>query len=299
MNIKEALNWSINELKKKNVSEAERSATLLLMDVLGEDRAYLYSHGESELTVGQLKKFKKYIERRKTHEPVWYIIGKVEFYGREFLVNNDVLTPRPETELLVQEALKAIPNIPASTDSSRQFPISNVIELGTGSGNIIITLVKELTNHEPRTTNFLATDISKDALKVAKKNAKLHGIEKRIKFVQGDLLEPLATSHYPLVNSLLIANLPYIPHEDMDSLQFDVQHHEPRIALDGGKDGLEVYERLIKQMKELNFSGMAFFEIGKDQGKLIKKVVQKHFLEAKVEIKKDLLGIDRIVIISI
>ena len=291
MNIKEVLNRSIDELRLANVSEPEGSATLLLMDVLGKDRAYLYAHGDEKLSTSDLKKFKKYIERRKSHEPVWYILGEVEFYGRKFFINNNVMTPRPETEFLVKEILFKI--------SDFQYPISNIIELGTGSGNIIITLFKELTNNELQTTNYVATDISDRALKIARKNAKLHGVEKSIKFLHGDLLSPITNNKLRLSNTILVANLPYIPHEDMKSLQFDILHHEPRVALDGGKDGLEIYKMLIRQMKNLNFSGTAFFEIGTGQGKLITNIVQKYFPKAKVEIKKDLADIDRIAKINI
>ncbi|PIZ00245.1 peptide chain release factor N(5)-glutamine methyltransferase [bacterium (Candidatus Howlettbacteria) CG_4_10_14_0_8_um_filter_40_9] len=286
MIIKEGLSWAIDELKKNDVSESEGSATLLLANVLKKDRTYIYAHGEEKLSTKQSDLFKKYIKRRKTHEPVWYILSEVEFYGRKFYVNNDVLTPRPETEILLQEVLKSISNI--------QFPISNVIELGTGSGIIVITLAEEI-----KKIKIIATDISDKTLKVAKKNAKLHGVEKQIEFFEGDLLSPITNNKLRFTNTILVANLPYIPHEDMESLQFDVLHHEPRVALDGGKQGIEIYERLLKQMKESDFTGMAFFEIGIGQGKLIKKIVQKYFPKVFVEIKKDLADIDRIMIIEI
>lgn len=308
MKIKEALLWSIGELKNKDVSEPDGSAALLLANVLGKDRAYIYAHGEEKLTAKQSHLFERYVERRKTHEPVWYIIGEVEFYGRRFYVSNDVLTPRPETELLIEEVLNSVNGEPGA--------VNQIVELGTGSGIIAITLAKELVSYpsteaerngevlkkrspQGRSVKIVATDISDKALKVAKKNAKLHGVENQIKFLHGDLLEPLATNHYPLANSLLVANLPYIPNEDMKSLQFDVLHHEPRVALDGGKKGIEIYERLIAQMKEFDFSGMAFFEIGIGQGKLSTNIVQKYFPKAEVEIKKDLANIDRIVIVSV
>ena len=286
MIIKEGLSWAIDELKKNDVSESEGSATLLLANVLKKDLTYIYAHGEEKLSTKQSDLFKKYIKRRKTHEPVWYILSEVEFYGRKFYVNNDVLTPRPETEILLQEVLKSISNI--------QFPISNVIELGTGSGIIVITLAEEI-----KKIKIIATDISDKTLKVAKKNAKLHGVEKQIEFFEGDLLSPITNNKLRFTNTILVANLPYIPHEDMESLQFDVLHHEPRVALDGGKQGIEIYERLLKQMKESDFTGMAFFEIGIGQGKLIKKIVQKYFPKVFVEIKKDLADIDRIMIIEI
>ena len=281
MTIKEAVDKGIEELKKNKVSEPESSVTFLLASVLDKDRAYIYAHGEKSLTKAQEKKIRGYLNRRKKHEPVWYILGEVEFYGRKFYINNDVLTPRPETEFLIQEVLKV----------AEREGQGDIIEIGTGSGAISVTLAKESNK------KITATDISKKALKVAKKNAKNIGVLENVKFVQGDLLEPIVNGLLP--NAIIVANLPYIPHEDMETLQFDVLHHEPREALDGGREGLEIYERLISQMKDRNFTGRAFFEIGIGQGEKLRKIVKGCFPKAEVKIKKDLADIDRIAIISI
>jgi len=176
MTIKEALNWGIGELKKAEISEPERSAEVLLIDVLGESREVLFSSGGKKLGSKEEGRYKEYIERRKNRESVWHIIGKVKFYGRDFIVNNDVLVPRPETELLIEEVLKTV--------NSKQLTVNNVIDIGTGSGAIIITIAQECQMSNVKCQMF-ATDISKEALEVAKKNAKLHRVEKEIEFLKG------------------------------------------------------------------------------------------------------------------
>lgn len=320
MNIKEGLDWGIRELKKSDVSEPESSASLLLANVLKKDKAFLYAHGEKNLTKAQEKKYKSFIARRKKHEPVWYIVGEVEFYGRKFFINKDVLTPRPETEFLIKEILSA---------NSQQPTAKSIVETGTGSGVIAVTLEKELKNTHnvipaetgiqgtnknswiPRSSprmisgrkgmvKIIATDISKKALNVAKRNAKKHGALKNIKFLKSDLLEAISPNYeLRTTNNILIANLPYIPHEEMKNLPLDVKQYEPRGALDGGKEGLEVYERLIKQMKELNFTGKAFFEIGIGQKAKLRKMINKCLPKAKVVMKKDLANIDRIALLEL
>lgn len=276
MTTKEALDRAVNELKKNKVSEPEKSAEFLLRQVLDWDKAKLITNSEYELNDEQEKKFLGFIERRKKHEPVWYITGKIEFYVLDLSVDEGVLIPRPETEFLVEEVLSVADN-------------KKILELGTGSGAISLALVSKL----KRKTH--ASDISTDALKVAKKNADNLGLDKFIEFKKGDLLEPWKGQKFDII----VANLPYIPHEEISSLALDIHHWEPRVALDGGKEGLEIYERLFSQAKEyLKQDSMMFFEIGIGQGKKIKSLADKYLPGSNVLVKKDYSDTDRIAIIS-
>ena len=277
MGIKEALSWSINVLIRNNVSEPEKSAEFFLRQILSWDKAKLLANPDYKLDKKQEEKFREFIERRKKHEPVWYITGKIEFYGLDLEVSQNVLIPRPETEFLVEEVLSLAKN-------------SRILELGTGSGAISLAIASKLKN------KTFASDISGGALQVAKKNAKKLGLEKNIEFRQGDLLEPWKGEKFDII----VANLPYIPHEDMSSLALDIHHWEPRLALDGGKDGLEIYEKLLSQAKDyLNKNATMFFEIGIEQGDKLKKLVKKYLQDATVQIKKDYGNIDRIAIIKV
>ena len=176
-----------------------------------------------------------------------------------------------------------------------------MLELGTGSGAISLAIANELKIKKEKVKIF-ASDISSEALKVAKRNAKNLGLEKYIEFRHGDLFRSwpqiLGTRKGEKFD-IVVANLPYIPYEEMSSLAFDIHHWEPRVALDGGKDGLEIYERLLRQAKDyLNKNAIMFFEVGIEQGDKLKKLTKKYLPRAKVEIQKDYGDIDRIAIIS-
>jgi release factor glutamine methyltransferase len=281
MNIKEALKEATIELKAASIFEPDASAEVLLADVLDISRTELLTHGEQVLAPGEYKKFQKYLKRRKDHEPVWQIIGKVDFWGMSYLVNKNVLVPRPETEILVQKVLAYV---------KKENRALNILDLGTGSGTVSIALKKELQN-----CSISASEVSGRALKVAKKNARRLLPKAEIKFKKGDLMSPWKGQKFDII----VANLPYIPHEDMSSLSLDVFHHEPRLALDGGKGGLEIYERFLKVAPNyLEHKGAIFCEIGIEQGIALKKLVSTYMPEASCEISGDLAGIDRIGIIK-
>ncbi len=288
MIVKKSLEWAVNQLKENNISEPEKSAEFLLRQVLVSSlchsreggnpdvRAWMLTNPDYELTTKQENKFRQYVERRMKHEPIWYITGKIEFYGLDLFVNKSVLISRPETEFLVEEVL--------SVGKDKK-----ILELGTGSGAISLALTSKLKN------KMFTSDISEDALEIAKKNAKKMGLKNKMEFRRGDLLEPWKDMKFDII----VANLPYIPHEDMSSLALDIHHWEPRLALDGGKEGIEIYEKLLSQVKDyLNESAIMFFEIGIEQGEKIEKLVKKYLPKAKVEIKKDYRDVDRIAIIS-
>lgn len=277
MNIKETLNWAKIELKE--TSEPESSAMVLLSEVFDMTRTELLANSEKELSKSQLSKFKKFIERRKKHESVWHIIGKVGFWGLEFFVDENVLVPRPETEILVEEVVNYI--------LGRDYQVGGILDIGTGSGTIAVALACEFPE-----ISITATDISEEALKVAKKNAK-HNRATSVKFIKSDLFENIKEKF-----DIICANLPYIPEEDSGEVSFEVHHHEPHIALYGGDGGLAIYERFFKEAGgHLNKGGAIFCEIGINQGKDIRKIIKKYLPKASIDVLGDLAGIDRVVII--
>lgn len=220
-------------------SEAE----IILAQILGKDRSFLFAHPEFKVSPTQVRKLKEYVKRRSQNEPLAYILGYKEFYGLNFYVNKNVLIPRPVSEVLIEKIL----------DHIKVSNLSNLIicDVGTGSGCIAISLAKLL----PK-TKICATDISKAALKVARRNAKLHKVDSKITFLQGDLLSPLAGKL-----DIIVANLPYVKVNQINKLPPEISEWEPRIALDGGADGMSLYRRLFAQAKNfLNRNGVIFYE---------------------------------------
>lgn len=296
MNIKQALIWSKKILREAEVLEPEASALVLLSDVVGMTRTELMAQPGKKLSLAQVNRFKRYINRRKRHESVWHILGRVQFRGLEFKVTKDVLVPRPETELLVEQVIQQLKPL-----TSNLKPIS-ILDVGTGSGTIAISLASEIAKYQIPNSKYqiVATDVSTKALAVAKRNAKLNNVSDKINFIKADLFPPLTSNLMPKTYDLICANLPYIPTEDLGSLAMDVHHFEPRLALDGGKGGLEIYEKFLSQVgQHINPGGKIFCEIGINQGEPFKKLVKRYLPDAQTKILGDLAGIDRIAIISI
>ncbi len=211
-------------------------------------------------------------------KPSQYVKGWVEFYKLRFKVTPDVLIPRPETELLVDEVLKVIRN---------SFTI---LDLGTGAGNIAISVAKNSKN-----VKIVATDISKKVLEIAKQNAKFHNVKNKIKFVQSNLLEKV--SDFP---DIIVTNLPYIPTARIPYLDSSVKDFEPHIALDGGEDGFVLYRNLFWQIKEKGLKPKLIIgEIDYTHGELAVNEAQNYFPKAKIEVKTDLSKKQRILIISL
>lgn len=258
--------------------EPEASAEILLRALLNVDKANFFSVQNTDVKKSVEKKYLKYLERRKKHEPVWQILGQVDFWGMNFRVNKNVLIPRPETELLIAEVLRAV-NSPKT-----------ILEVGTGSGAIAVALAKEFS-----WARVEAVDISRQALRMASFNIKRLGFSKQIRLYCSNLFSRVRGKF-----EIIVANLPYIPEEDLQSLALDVHHFEPRVALDGGRGGLEVYERFLAEaVNHLAPNAMVFCEIGINQGEDFKKIVKKYFPKASVVIKKDLAAIDRIATIKL
>jgi len=266
-------------------------------------KEFILAHPEYKLNFWQHCREKYFLYLRRKGFSIAYIAGHKEFYGLDFLVNKHTLIPRPETELMVEEVLDEI--------SKSKFPISNqfqnlkitLIDVGTGTGCIPISIGKQLTSHfhknNKNAVKIFATDISRSALRIAKKNAKMHGV--KIKFLYGNLLDPLKKYWTRIINSKIIitANLPYLTEKQFNS-ESSIQQ-EPKNALVADNiDGLSLYKKLLEQIKSYNFSNIfIYLEIDPSQSRTIKKIVDDIFPKAITEIKNDLAGRDRLVIIRI
>ncbi|MBR2576134.1 MAG: peptide chain release factor N(5)-glutamine methyltransferase [Firmicutes bacterium] len=289
MNIRDALKRGCEVLEGAGSESPRLDAQVLLLAVLREERTVLVSHPERELASQEEQLYNQYISERALGKPVSYITGVKEFMGLEFAVNEAVLIPRPETELLVEEAVKELEAISREAEA-----VPRVLDLCTGSGAIAISIRHFLPQAE-----VTATDLSEEALQVARENAGriLGESEDSIRFLQGDLFEAFSDFQSPgsgLFN-LIVSNPPYIPAKVIDGLMPDVKDYEPRLALDGGADGLDIYRRLIPQAAEdLAPGGVLLLEIGHDQGETVPDLCRQAGL-GNITVLKDLAGLDRVV----
>jgi release factor glutamine methyltransferase len=228
---------------------ARRDAEFLLLHASQRSRAWLLAHGDDEANAMERGALDALLERRAAGEPIQYITGEAEFYGLPFAVTRDVLIPRPETEHLVEEVLRLAAELP-------EGPLQ-IADIGTGSGAIAVALARSL----PR-AHLDATDLSPDALGIARKNAERNGVAGRIDFLEGDLLAPLAGRSFQMIAS----NPPYVPLGDVDGLAVEVREYEPHAALFAGQDGLDVYRRLVPEAHaHLAAGGWLVMEIGYGQ----------------------------------
>jgi release factor glutamine methyltransferase len=258
--------------------EAERDARLLARTVLGWDAARLLASAPDAPPPYFADQYEALIDRRSAREPLAYVVGHQEFWGLDFSVSPAVLIPRPETELAVETALELFPD--------RERPL-RIADVGTGSGCIAVALAHERPNAE-----VLATDISEDALSVARQNAERYGVSTRIEFTRRDLL-----NHLDRVFDLIVANPPYVPERDRPALQPEVRDHEPSLALFAGPDGLAVIERLLQQAADhLDLRGLLIMEFGFGQSDQVRALVQGTPGLEEVRLREDLQGIPRILI---
>ena len=290
MTIKQSLIWAdkkILPLKHAGHNDTPLlDAKILLSFVTKKPKEFLYAHSEKKITAAQFLKFKKLITRRARHEPVAYITGHKFFYGLDFFVDKNVLIPRPETETLVEAAINE--------------NLTTIVDVGTGSGAIAVSLAKNLPN-----AKIFATEISSGAINVAQKNIKHHKVA--VELLRGDLLTPtikkLENCKLKIENLLITANLPYLTTRQWQKTQPEIKKYEPRLALDGGANGLKYYRQLLEQIKLLitnyQLPITSIFEIDPSQKKSVTKSIKRAFPAAKIEIKKDLAMRDRVVIIKI
>jgi len=248
-----------------------------LTHVLGISREILYAQGERRLSGAQAKRYTELVRRRLQHEPVAYLIGHRAFYDVELSVDPRVLIPRPETELLIEMALDW------STGARRKC--LRVVDVGTGSGALAIVLARHLPEAQ-----ITATDISREALRVAAINVRAYRLQGRISLVQADLLVAVAG---PL--DLIVANPPYVPQERLPTLPEDVRVYEPMRALDGGADGLEIIQELLRQAAErLARPGLFLTEIDATQRHSVRTMATRQWPNGRVNIVPDYAGMDRV-----
>jgi release factor glutamine methyltransferase len=262
----------------------ELDAQVMLADILDKSRTWIVAHPEAQLTQSQLASTKKAITRLKGGEPLPYVLGHREFFGLDLEITSDVLIPRPETELLVERAIRWLKASPARR---------TVADVGTGSGCISIAIAKNIPD-----VKVTATDISRSVLEIADRNARKHNVLKRIDFIQCDLLPPHPHSlPTDLQFDLICANLPYIPTETLQGLQ--VYEHEPSLALDGGPDGLNLVRRLLSVSPSwLAPKGMILLEIDASQGMPAVALAYDIFDNAEIHLHQDLAGHDRLLSIE-
>ena len=267
-------------LRRAGVPEARREAGTLLAYVLGRDRSFILSHPEDAIGEEQAERFSEYLERRLQREPLQYITANQEFFGLDFEVTRDVLIPRPETELLVETAVKLF------GDSGNAF----ICDVGTGSGCIAITLMHQLPG--PRA---VALDISPGALAVAKRNAARHLVTERIEFVLSDCFAVLQARKPRPSFDLIVSNPPYVEDSALAGLQREVRDFEPLTALSGGADGLLIIRRLLLESPDfLKTRGYFLFEMGFNQAAAVEQLIDPRIWKL-IDIHEDLQSIPRIV----
>ena len=276
MTIKELLNQAVIMLKIENIEAPKNKARMLLQATLKKSREYLMIYDNKEVTSLERDKYIKNVKRLIMGEPLQYITGIQEFMKLNFLVTKDVLIPRPDTEILVEEVIKIAENIPN--------PV--ILDLCTGSGAIAVSLAKYIKN-----VHIYAIDISSKALEIAKKNAELNGVKNNIDFIESNLFDKIKDKKFDVI----VSNPPYIETETIKRLSKDVQN-EPRIALDGGKDGLDFYRKISENgYKFLNRQGYLCLEIGYNQRISVRQILEKKKRYVNIKCIKDLCENDRVI----
>ncbi|MFP4697456.1 MAG: peptide chain release factor N(5)-glutamine methyltransferase [Eubacteriales bacterium] len=264
-------------LEKENLDNIKNEVIMLIESALNITKVYFLTHPNEVVDLKDYNIFIQKVKRRARREPLQYIIGHQAFMGLDFYVNSNVLIPRPETEILVEEVLKVINN-------KREL---NVLDLCTGSGCIAISL-----GYYSKLNHIVAVDISKEALHVANKNAKQNNVN--ITFIKSDLFIDLKEDFLDYFD-VIVSNPPYIPKKQIGKLMIEVKDYEPSLALDGHEDGLFFYKEIAKKAKNyLREKGRLFFEIGFDQGQSVSDILKKEQYNS-INVKKDLAGLDRIV----
>ncbi len=295
-----ALREAFTQLRAAGVLSHTLAAELLLMHALGRDRAWLYAHPEESVSEEIAERFQALIARRAAGEPTQYLTGKQEFWGLELEVTPDVLIPRPETEHVIEVALDrlALREARAGRPQMTSGEGFLIADIGTGSGCLAIALAKEL----PK-ANIYATDISQEALVVARRNAVRHGVSKRIQFVECNFLDnfdhavvhqSLSTSHQSPSFHLIVSNPPYVGRRETETLPIEVLRHEPESALFGGEEGYEPYAGLISQAAQnLEPGGILVLELGHNSLPAVRPLLDVPTW-TNVGVTNDLAGIPRV-----
>lgn len=280
--IHQLLAEATQRLREKGIASPRLDAEVILSHQLGIERIDLIIKANTLLNSVEEERYKKKIEERVQGRPTQYITGHQEFMGLDFKVNSKVLIPRPDTEILVEEAMKEA--------KAMKNPLT-ILEIGTGSGAIALSLA-----HFIKGSYIHTVDISPEASHLAQENAKSLHLDQKVSFYIGDLFELIPKDFIDKVD-LLVSNPPYIPKEEIKKLQREVKEYEPLLALDGGEDGLDFYRRIIKEGKEfLSLQGKMILEVGHDQGARVARLMEEEDFFDKIELKKDLAGINRVVL---
>ncbi len=274
---RESYQWGQEQLTEVKIIEAKQDARLLLEWCCGTDRNTLFAHGDRSVSAGEFERYKECIAKRKSHIPLQHITGEQDFMGLTFAVNSNVLVPRQDTEVLVEEVMRHL------HDGMR------LLDMCTGSGCILLSLL-----HYSNNCTGVGVDISEEALQIAEENAeKILGLSReRVELIQSNLFDKLDPCEK---FDIIVSNPPYIKTSVIESLMPEVKEHEPHLALDGREDGLFFYREIIEQAgKYLDGGGMLFFEIGYDQGEEVRALMEgAGYME--VEAVRDFAGLDRVV----
>lgn len=290
--VKEMLTMGEKQLMDSDIADATRDCKILYCYMMDIPFSKIILEYQEVLQDRLCDKYFELIDRRSKGEPVQYIMGSQEFMGLEFIVNENVLIPRQDTETLVEDALEIInTGTLRGEDMDVKRKEWDILDLCTGSGAIGVSLAR-IANK----VNVTCSDISEGAIKVAKENAQKHGVAKSVKFEQGDLFKPFSKHFRKQKFDMIISNPPYIKSSVITTLQKEVCEHEPLSALDGGESGLDFYERIVSGVgSHLRKSGVLLLEIGHDQGEAVSGLLSRNGDFTSIRVLKDLANRDRIV----
>lgn len=284
MTIAEAITKATANLSHCGIDEPRLGAEILLMHALQVSRAHLYARLKDELTTNEYETYSELVQLRLSGESVWYIIGHREFFGLDFIVDPRVLVPRPETEMLVEKALGIVRSRPSAPGES-----PTLADIGSGCGAIAISLAVHLPE-----AKIYASDVSERAFEVAAINRRKHQTGHRVILLRGDMLTPL-----PEPVDIILANLPYLSEIDLTAMGAETLMPEPLVALAGGQEGLDKIRQLLQESPtKLKPNGSLLMEIGYRQRPAVMDLVRTAFPQAKVDLCKDLAGLDRMVSIE-
>ena len=261
----ELINKGSKQLRNKKIFSHRLDSEILLSKVLKKKREEVLINLDQTITLQKINQFNKLLERRSSKEPIAYILKEKEFWGKNFYVNKNTLIPRPETELMVEKIIRIF--------KSRDI---NILDIGTGTGCILLSILSDMKN-----SRGIGIDISHQAVKIAKENSKKLKLAERVKFFTRSLAE---INHHKF--DLIVSNPPYIMRKDLKNLDDDIRKFEPKLALDGGNDGLDVIKKVIYKAKRiLKIKGMLALEIGNEQFKKVSKILRKNKFKTKLLVK--------------
>ncbi len=281
LTVLESIKLSTEYLGKKGIESPRVNAELLLAEILNCKQLDLYLSFDKPLKENEILKYREWIVRRGKYEPLQYIIGRTEFYGLTFYVNSNVLIPRQETEILVETILQ----------DCKEKERYNILDIGTGSGNIAVSLAKHLPN-----SVITAIDISDSALSLAQKNAEENCVKGIIQFKNIDITSPNCLKHLNSKFDIVVSNPPYVSLEEYQTLQKEIIDYEPAASVTDGEDGYKFYRIITRLVIELlSSSGKLYFELGKDQAEEVKLILSENGFK-NIQTFKDYLNVERVII---